>query len=938
MIFGRVLTLLVILAMMPALTLAQGTLKLADVVPFNSSVKKGLLKNGIPYYILENHKPAKRLDLILTVNAGAVLEDDNQDGLAHFCEHMAFNGTQLFPKQELVKFLESTGIRFGADLNAYTTQDETVYLLTVPLDNAQSLIKAVQVLRDWAGWVNYEDEDIESERGVIMEEWRLGKGAEDRVQKKHAEYIYYGSKYAVRDVIGDSAVLLHSSPDNLRRFYKKWYNPKNMSVIAVGDVGAEALEEILYKYFVMPPSAGQANDVLRPQIIIPGHQEMLVSIASDPELQTASADLYIKRPADTVVTYGDYKWQIAGRLVESMLNSRLGELARKAKPPFVNAGFGTYAIARETRAFYGRTIASDKNVLKSLNALMTELQRARKHGFTQTELDRAKESLMSSMERYYNERDKTESQGLAMELSRHVLTVESVPGIVHEYEIYQEITPTITVEDCLKQLAAVSGPENRVITISVPEGNGYIKPTVKQVQDLVAAVLAKNVDAYVDDVPLKPLLENTPTPGTIMKREEIKEVDVRKLTLSNGAVVYLKKTDFKNDEILFAMQAPGGLSLGSEADHISNSNATALVDESGLAEFDATTLTKMLQGKNISISPAMGMESEGFRGSTSPKDMKTMFELLHMYFTSPRLDNDAVESYKSRMTAMVENRSKSPEGALFDSVTTIMSGHHPRVQPTTKERIAQIDPAKAFAFYKQRFANAGKYTYFIVGNFDEAQVEDYLKTYVASLPGKPSTESWKDVGIKTARGKIDRTVYAGKEAKSFVALLISGEAKYTPENRYDLIALSEVLSIRLREQMREEKGGVYFVSVQPQIEKVPRQEYSMVVIFSCSPDRVDELIVVVEKEIEFMKENEVEQSYVDKVKQIQTNEREVSKTQNQYWLRGLSSIVRDGEPFSAFAQRDELISKLTTAQIKKAANTYLSMKNFARFVLKPEQK
>lgn len=938
MISGKILKILVLLAIMPALMLAQGNLKLTDQVPFNPAVKKGMLKGGIPYYILENHKPSKRLDLILTVNAGAVLEEDDQDGLAHMCEHMAFNGTQLFPKQELVKFLESTGIRFGADLNAYTNQDETVYMLTVPLENSQSLIKGVQVLRDWAGWVNYEDDDIEAERGVVMEEWRLGRGADDRVRKQHAESIYNGSKYAQRDVIGDSAVLLHSAPENLRRFYKKWYNPKNMAVIAVGDVEAESLEEILMKYFVLPPTAGQENHALRPQIIIPGHKDMKVSVASDPELQVASAELYIKRPADTVHTYGDYKWAITERLVESMLNDRLGELARKAKPPFVNAGFGTYPIARETRAFYGRTIASDKNVLKALNALVTELQRAKQHGFTQTELDRAKESLLSSMERYFNERDKTESQGLAMELSRHVLTQESVPGITHEYQIYVDIMPGITVDDCLKQLSAVSGPENRVITISVPDGNGYVKPTVKQVEDLMSAVLAKKIDAYVDDVPVKPLMEKVPTPGTITKREDIKEIDAKKLTLSNGAVVYLKKTDFKNDEILISVAGPGGLSLGSEADHNSNSNATELVDASGLAEFDANTLQKMLQGKNISISPSMSMEQEGFRGSTTPKDMKTLFELLHLYFTSPRLDDDAVASYKTRMTSILENKSKSPEGALFDTVSVVLSGNHPRAQPTTVETIAKIDPKKAFAFYKERFSNAGKYTYYIVGSIDEAQVEEYLKTYIASLPGKPSKETWKDVGIKTPKGRIERTVYSGKEAKSFVALAISGDFKYTPENRYDVAALSEVLSIRLREQMREEKGGVYFVSVQPRMEKIPNEEYSLFVIFSCNPDRVDELIDVVEKEVAFMKANEVEPSYVDKVKQIQIKEREVSKKQNQYWLRAIQAMVTDGEPFSVFARRDELISKLSTEQIKKSANTYLNMKNYARFVLKPEQK
>jgi len=611
-------SLLAVLFLLPTLASAQITDD--GVVPFNPQIKTGTLPNGIPYYLLHNERPKNRVDLVLTVNVGAVLEDDNQNGFAHFCEHMAFNGTKSFPKNELVSFLESTGIRFGADLNAYTNQDETVYLLTLPSDDDEILENGVKVIRDWAGYVTYASEDIEAERGVVVEEWRTRQGAESRVGKIHAEAMYFGSKYAKRDVIGDTAVLLHSDAENARRFYKTWYGPQNMAIIAVGDIDVEEFEELLKDEFVLPEGL-EGRTKKRPTILLPNHKDTKISIASDPELQVPHVEMWIKHPGDTTRTYADYKEQITRQLVGQMLNSRFVEIAQGSKPPITSAVTAWFGLVRENRMAYARANAAGKNVLVAFNTLMTEIERARRHGFVETELQRAKDETMSRMETYYNNRNTAENTQLSRELVRHVLEVESVPGITHEYEIFQHYVPQITADECTAMLKSMMTDENRVITISTPEGNGYTVPTEAQVNGLLAAVAAKEIPPYVDKVPTEPLMAQAPTPGTIVKTEAIDEIGGKKLTLSNGAVVYLKKTEFKADEIVFQSHSFGGQSLGDEKDHYTLDNAASVVDASGIATFGPSELQKMLQGKTLGISPFITRYEHGMRGQTTPKDL-----------------------------------------------------------------------------------------------------------------------------------------------------------------------------------------------------------------------------------------------------------------------------------------------------------------------------
>lgn len=907
-----------------------------DTVALNSKILTGKLSNGATYYIMRNTKPEKRLDLVLAVDAGSVLEDDDQDGLAHFAEHMAFNGTKSFPKQELVSFLESTGIRFGADLNAYTNQDETVYQLTVPLDNAHNIIKAIQVLRDWAGYVSYDDKEIEAERGVVTEEWRLGRGAGERIQRVHSKVIMQGSKYADRDVIGDTAVLKHAPAETLRRFYRTWYHPERMAVILVGDYDEKDLESLLKKHFTFPVGAGGGTRA-RANYPITISNTTRVSIASDKELPGAGVAIYHITPRENIITKSDFRRTITSTLATSMLNSRLAELAQKAKPPFAFAGTGEFGLTRANGAFFAQAVSVDKDVLPSLRALLTEMRRVDQTGFAQTELDRAKAEIYSSMEAAYNERDKTPNQSHAAEFTRNFLVREASPGIATEFELYKEILPTITLADVTAAATKAITNPHRVVTISVPEGNGYVKPTEAEVLAVIRDVEKSSIAAYVDDAPIKPLMSSVPTPGSIISRKQLPEVGAEQWLLSNGATVVVKPTDFKNDEILFSAWSYGGESLGDEAHHATWSSAAGIVDAGGLAEFSTTMLGKMLQGKNVSLSPSTSMETFNLTGSSSPKDLHTFFEALHLTFTSPRYDVDAAASVKARMTAGLANKATNPEAVFFDSVMYIMSNAHPRAKPMTVETVASIDAAKAYDFVKTSLLNAGAYTFYFVGNFSKDTLENYVKTYIASLPSSSEKVMWKDAGMRSATGTIERTITKGVEAKSTVLMVYSGPFTYNAEERFNIIALTEVMNTRLREQLREEKGGVYFVAVQPSMEKIPHEEYGISIYFSCAPDRVDELVAAIRKEVDYLQNNIVDVSYIQKLKEIQSKEREVSRKTNQFWLSGIRSVQMNGEPLSVIARRDELIRGLTPEQIRDAARKYLSTNNRAYFVLKPEK-
>jgi zinc protease len=909
--------------------------ELSATLPLDTTITKGRLHNGITYYIRANQKPEKRAELRLVVNAGSMLEDDNQQGLAHFVEHMAFNGTKNFPKQDIVNFLESVGVRFGADLNAYTSFDETVYMLQVPTDTPSIMNKAFDILEDWAHLVSFDDQEIDKERGVIIEEWRLGRGAEARIRDKQFPVVFKNSRYAVRLPIGKKKILETFKHDTLRRFYKDWYRPDLMAVVAVGDFDTKQIEALIKKHFsAVPKRTAERKRTLYP---VPGNPKTLFAIATDPEESTTEVSLNFKHDVESDTLVRDYRRGIIERLYSEMLTNRLTELSRQVDPPFMYAYSFDGRFVR-TKEFYSlTTVVREGGVQKGFAAMLTEAQRVRTYGFTATELERQKQDMLRSMQAAYEERDKTESASFAAEYIRNFLVHEPSPGIAREYEMYKKFLPGITVDEINHIADHWITDQNRVVMLSAPEKAGSTLPTAATLSALIDSVGKASVTPYVDKLSSEPLVPNVPLPGTIVERKEWKELGATELKLSNGVRVILKPTDFKNDEVLFSSFSWGGTSLVPDSDYISAITATSVVQEGGLGSFDRISLEKKLAGKLANAAPSISELAEGVSGSASPRDLTTMFQLIYLYFTAPRQDSVAFLSYLAKMRGALENRNARPEAAFEDTMLVTMAQHNPRRRPFTVPTLDEMNLKKSFAFYRERFADASDFTFIFVGTFAEKEVEPLILTYLGTLPSLGRHDKWRDVGIRPPEGVITKTVMRGIEPKAQVRIVFSGPFTWSRENRHAIVALASVLRIKLREALREEKGGTYGVSVSGSPIHYPRNEYRFNVAFGCAPERVDELVKTAFEQIDSLKNFGVSETYITKVKETEWREREVSLKQNGFWLSALEFCLSNDIDPKQILTYNELVATLNSDVIRNASRTYLNTQGYAKFILLPSQ-
>lgn len=909
--------------------------KLDDVLTPDPNITIGKFDNGLTYYIRTNAKPEKRAELRLVVRAGSVLEDDDQQGLAHFVEHMAFNGTASFPKQELVNFLERSGVRFGPHLNAYTSFDETVYMIQVPTDSPAVMRKAFKILEEWAHAITLDETEIDKERGVVGEEWRLGRGASERISNKHNPFLFYKSRYAERLPIGKKEVIDTCSYETLRRFYRDWYRPDLMAVIAVGDFDKAEVEVLITEHFGALRNLQPERE--RKQFTLADHTETLVSIATDTELPFASVNAYFKRDAKEEKTVADYRKNIVKNIHDGMLNARLRERLQQPNPPFVTASTGDFRFVGNTQAYGLFAGVKEDSIVLGLKAILDEAFRVKQHGFTQSELERRKKETLRFIEQAFRERDKTESRSYAQELIRHVLRKEPIPGMETEYTFYQQFVPEITLSE-VNQLSSVRLTEgNRVITVSAPKKEGLVVPTEAEILSLISAAATATSSAYVDQVSSAPLIASVPTPGTITGIRTLESLGTIEWKLSNGALVVLKPTDFKNDEILFSAYSIGGTSLASDTDFLSVSNAAGLVNRSGVGAFDAIVLQKMLAGKVVSVSPTISELSEGFSGNTSPADLETMFQLIHLYFTKPRNDSSAASAYLTRLRAFLQNRSVSPEAVFQDTVQMTMAQYHHRARPLTPSLLDEIDIDRAFSFYKNRFSDASDFIFFFVGNFAADTIKPLIERYLASLPSLDRIESWRDIGMKPPHGVIKKEVRKGIEPKSFIQLHFTGPFDWSMQSRFDFQAMIEVLRIKLREVLREDKGGVYGVGVFGSPSLFPRKEYRITIGFGCSPERVDEMINAVTYQIDTLKMRPAEDMYITKVKELQRRDREVNLKENQFWLVALRMYYANGEDPEGILKYGTLIERLTAGAVQNVAKKYLNVDNYVKVVLKPEK-
>ncbi len=918
-------------------TLLAQSRAMTDPMPVDPQITIGKFANGMRYYIRANKKPEKRAELRLVVKAGSILEDDDQRGLAHFVEHMAFNGTQHFPKNDIVSFIESLGMRFGADLNAYTSFDETVYMLQVPTDKPETMDRALLILEDWAHNVSFDPVEIDKERGVVMEEWRLGRGAGARMNDKLFPLLLKGSRYADRLPIGKPEIIQNSKPDRLKKFYADWYRPDLMAVVAVGDFDKTAIEKLIKAHFASIPTVRAPRP--RPTYDVPDHPGTVYAIATDKEMTSTGVGLTNILPLREQGSVGVYRQHIVDELFSSMLSARFSELTQKADAPFIFAGAGRgIFLGRTKEAASLSAMVKEDGIERGLNALLAEAERVSRFGFTATELDRQKQNVLRHYERMATEKDNVFSASRADEYIRNFLENEPLPSLDDEYALQQRFLPQITLDE-INRLAKEWFPEgNRLVVVTAPEKSGLVVPDEPKLAAVIKSASAKELKPYVDTLGAATLLDSIPTPGTVAKTAAKNATGITEWELSNGVKVILKPTTFKEDEILFRATSPGGTSLASDRDYIPASAATQVISAGGVGKFNAIDLRKVLAGKVASAGPYIGELEEGLSGSSSRKDMETMFQLIYLRFTQPRADATAFGALAAQMKALLANQTAVPEFAFFETLTTTRFGNHPRRRMWTPATIDEWNLEKSLAFYKDRFADASDFTFVFVGSFDLATIKPVVERYLGALPSIHRKESWKDVGVRTPTGVIEKKVEKGIEPKSQTAIVFSGPFEYDQTHRVAIRAMAEVLQTRLLETIREELGATYSITANQGYQRIPNPEYSVTIQFGCNPQRTDDLIKRVFEEIQKLKTNGPTEKQVNDEKEALLREFETNSKQNGYLLGLIVSKYQDGEDLAVPWNLPEYYKKLDTAMIQQAAKTYLNTNTFVEVTLFPEKK
>ena len=907
----------------------------AQTIPLNPKVRTGKLANGLTYYIQQNSKPEKRVELRLAINAGSILETDKQQGLAHFVEHMCFNGTKKFPKNELVSYLQSLGIQFGGDLNAYTSFDETVYILPVPTDKPELVDTGLEVLKEWAFNVSFEGTEIDKERGVILEEWRLGRGAEQRMRDKQFPILFKGSQYAKRLPIGQEKVLRNFKHDVLRQYYKDWYRPNLMAIVVVGDIDANAMEQKIKTLFA--DAQNPAKEKPRKDFPIPTHKETLVSIATDKEAAFTNVQLLFKKPASKTLTEQDYLKKLKLQIFTGMLNERFDELRLSSNPPFSSAGSFYGSFLRGADAFGLSASTSDTGIETGLKALLTETKRLEKHGFVQQELDLYKKKYLASLERRYNDRDKQESGNIIDDYVEHFLSQEPAPGIEYDYNFTKKNIDNITIAELNTYIKDLITKENFVVAIQAPEKAGVKVPNEKEVRAILAEMDKVEVKPYEAKQIALSLTEGiTINAGKIVGEKKLDKIGVTELTLSNGVKVILKPTDFKNDEIVISAFSNGGTSLASDADFASAQYIAGIIAESGINNLSQSDMKKTMTGKNVRIAPVISELYEGFSGSSTPKDIETAMQLLHLYFVAPRKDENAFNSKKTRDKAFLGNITSNPQFYFFIELAKFLGQGSPRTNPIPD--FEQLDYQKGFDFYKNRFADASDFTFIFVGSFQIDAIKPLLETYLASLPALQRKETWKDNGVRLPKGMQDKVFFKGTDPKSFVQIIFAGEDKYDAKNDYLLDALGELLDIKLIEKIREESAGAYTVGASGNIEKYPIGQFQFAVNFPCDPKRVDELTKQALEEIEKIQKGNIDDKDLEKVKEQRKRKVEVDIKTNRYWANALQSTYFNELNSENIADWESRLNWITKEAMQNMAKKYINTKSYIRAVLKPEEK
>ena len=917
------------------LLLAQ-QLEAGDLIPIDPTVKIGRLDNGLVYYIRHNTMPENRVELRLVTNAGSILEDDDQQGLAHFVEHMCFNGTKNFNKSALVDFLEKSGVRFGADLNAYTSFDETVYMLQLPTDRQGLIDSAFMVLEDWAHQVSFDPEEIDKERGVIREEWRMGLGANDRMRKAYFPIIFNNSRYAERLPIGKIDIIDTAAYERLTTFYKDWYRPNLQAVIVVGDIDIQMAEEKIISHFAPIKNPKKAKERL--SYDIPGNKEPLVAIATDPEATSSTVMMFYKHPKKEALIINDYKEQLIQELYSAMIINRLNELSQKAESPFMYAYtyYGGF-LGRAMDAYASSASAKENQIEETLEALVIENERVKRYGFTPSELERTKKELLNRLEQQAKEKDKTNSSVYVNAYTRHFLENDPIPGIENELIMAQQLLPKIKLQEINSKAIKWITDENMVVVVTAPENESVSVPDKRAILETVREAKNKEVTAWVDSFKDEPLLSGALKGGEIVSEKTDKKLGITQLKLSNGIEVILKPTDFKNDEILMSAFAWGGSSIFEDKDAFAADNISRVVDASGLGNFSKPELEKKLSGVNASLRVNIDGIKQSLNGSATPEDFETLMKLVTLQFKKARRDQEAFNAYISQQTNQYKFMRANPQVIFYDTLYKLATSNSPRtvVIPTDKQ-IQSLEAEKIYAMYDRLFGTANGFTFVFVGNINNENFKPLLAKYLGSLPTTKEALQWKNRKPEFPKGITDVSIYAGAEHKSMVAIMMKAPFDWSAENRLHLEQMMKVLSIKLRENMREDQGGVYGVGARQDNNQFPEADYTISINWGTNPEMTDTLTKAVFQEMNRLIEHGPTAEDLAKVKETSIRERETNEKQNKYWLSAISFSEQNDMPMHSFEAFKEKIHGLTAEQIQAAARDFLKTDHYLRLVQKPE--
>lgn len=892
-------------------------------VPMDPSVRHGVLENGLTYYIKVNKKPENRAEFYLVNNVGAMQETDGQNGLAHLTEHMCFNGTKNFHKKDIIHYLQSIGMKFGPEINAYTVYDQTVYTLNkVPIEEKANIDTSLMILYDWACNVSMETDEINAERGVVREELRTRRSANMRLRDKTNKVLFADSKYAVHNIIGLVDVIDNAPCDTLRAFYNDWYRPDLQAIVVVGDFDIDQMEAKVKTMFAKLPV--HKNEKERRYYQVPNHKDTRVVIAKDPEAPMVMTWVYVKHDVDKKRDVSYYRKEYLQNLYAIMINARLDEETQKPDAAFSQAGMFYTNLVRTKDAHISIAVTSSDKIMQGTKAILVEGERVKRYGFLPSELERAKKEMAAAIEKSYNERNKRTSGSIANSIKGNYLSQEPIPSDEWEYEFGKKVLETVTVEEINAQAKKWLVDENRVIAITGPDKEDITYPTEAQVLALAAEVEKMDIKPYVDADANKPLVATVPAQGTIVKEEKDSKHNIIRWTLSNGVKVVMMPTDFKDDEILMAAQSLGGWSKYAQKDDISSKIAADVVSQSGVGEFNNIELQKKLAGKMMRVTPYIGQLEEGFTGSSNKSDFETMLQLTYLYFTAPRADKDAFASYKQREITSLENKSLNPQAGFIDSVRANLSSHNPRARVMTAEMYDEAKLNRIKYIFSDRFGDPGGFTFYFVGNINPDSAKTAILTYLGGLPTVERTETWNDLGIRMPKSVVKKKFHRDMEtAKASVFVSFTGsEKKYKIEDRLMLSAIKEYLDYRYVETLREEIGGTYGAQLWTSYKQFPAIEYQLGIYFDCDPDKMDTMVQVVYNEVRKLQENGPDQKSLDNIVKNKLKEHAERLKQNGYWKNVIESDDFNNEDFKDF-DYDKFWKSLTPKKVQKAAQKFL---------------